>query len=276
VRSWNPTDDPEKEHVQVENVIPVAGNFDSTSGRSLDPKVSRLKASDSNSDGLQIEFSGGRYNEINQKAVIQLQCDKDRTGNEKKRRRDDEEEQGPEPSLTYVSYGPVEGKEKLEVLRLNWRTKYACEDYADSDEAKKSGWGFFTWFVLMYDLLACIQLARLLTLTVDSSALQRILFLAPGSTIIDTELGAGTCYLTEIPFGTFLTSSRICQEKSWIRFPVVGPEADIVLYDQVEVLFGKGFVELIRDRNALRGAGWTGLFFAPPSFFCSHNFVISF
>ena len=169
VRSWNPADDPEKKHIEVENVIPIAGNFDSSTGSSLDPKVSRLKAQDSSADGLQIELNGGNYNHMRQKAVIQLQCDKERTGNEERRRKakrdgdeagddddkkdgDDKEEEPPSTSsLQFVSYGPVEGKEKLEVLRLNWKTKYACEDYADSDEAvKKSGWGFFTWFVLLY------------------------------------------------------------------------------------------------------------------------------
>ncbi len=152
-------------------MIPVAGNFDSSTGKSLDPRVTRLKAQDSSSDGLQIELNGGNYHKMKQRAVIQLQCDKDRTGNEEKveeekgndddaerklRRRDDdgdkEEDDDPSagPSLSFVSYGQVEGKEKMEVLRLNWRTKYACEDYADSDEARKSGWGFFTWFILMY------------------------------------------------------------------------------------------------------------------------------
>ncbi|EXJ66261.1 uncharacterized protein A1O5_10413 [Cladophialophora psammophila CBS 110553] len=161
VRSWNPADDPEKKHIEVENVIPVAGNFESSTGASLDPKVSRLKAQDSNSDGLQIELNGGNYNNMKQKAVVQLTCDKDRTGNEEKRKRSlkrdgedtdkdkDKEEQPSTSSLTFVSYGKVEGKDKIEVLRLNWRTKYACEDYADSDEARKSGWGFFTWFVLI-------------------------------------------------------------------------------------------------------------------------------
>ncbi|KAL2395261.1 Autophagy-related protein 27 [Exophiala dermatitidis] len=164
VRSWNPIDDPDKKHVVVENVIPVAGNFESSTGKSLDPKVTRLKALDSKSDGLQIELNGGYYNKRKQRAVIQLQCDKDRTGNEEARRlkRDkndkdkdkeddgDKEEEPSKSSLTFVSYGPVEGKEQMEVLRLDWRTKYACENYADSDEAnKKSGWGFFTWFVLI-------------------------------------------------------------------------------------------------------------------------------
>ncbi|EXJ90067.1 hypothetical protein A1O3_03135 [Capronia epimyces CBS 606.96] len=160
VRSWNAVDDPEQKHVQVENVIPVAGNFESSTGKSLAPKVSRLKAQDSKSDGLQIELNGGYYNKKKQRAVIQLQCDKERTGDEEKRRLardeddDGEEDDQPEPesptaSLSFISYGPVEGKEQIEVLRLDWKTKYACESYADSDEAKKSGWGFFTWFVLI-------------------------------------------------------------------------------------------------------------------------------
>ncbi|KIV83000.1 hypothetical protein PV11_05061 [Exophiala sideris] len=156
VRSWNPADDPEQKHVEVENVIPVAGNFDASTGSSLDPQVSRLKAQDSKADGLQIELNGGYYNKKKQRAIIQLQCDKERTGNddeERRRKRDDTEddkEQTPSnSSLTFVSYGPVEGKEAIEVVRFNWRTKYACEDYADSDEARKTGWGLFTWFILL-------------------------------------------------------------------------------------------------------------------------------
>jgi len=164
VRSWNPADDPDKEHVEVENVIPIAGNFDSSTGASLDPRVTRLKAQDSNSDGLQIEFNGGSYNNMKQRAVINLQCDKSRTGNEarrkmkraddggdKKKGDDDKVEVPSNSSLQFVSYGQTEGKDKMEVLRLNWLTKYACEDYADSDEAteKKTGWGFFTWFILI-------------------------------------------------------------------------------------------------------------------------------
>ncbi|EXJ95088.1 hypothetical protein A1O1_00206 [Capronia coronata CBS 617.96] len=156
VRSWNAVDDPEQKHVQVENVIPVAGNFDSTTGKSLAPRVSRLKSQDSDSDGLQIELNGGYYNKRKQRAVVELQCDKDRTGDEEKRKvkRDDDEdgdeEQEPlSSSLSFVSYGPVGGKEQIEVLRLDWKTKYACEDYADSDGAKKTGWGFFTWFILV-------------------------------------------------------------------------------------------------------------------------------
>jgi len=61
----------------------------------------------------------------------------------------DEEDVSKENSLTFVSYGPVEGRENMEVLRLDWRTKYACEDFEDDADGKKGGWGFFTWFILM-------------------------------------------------------------------------------------------------------------------------------
>jgi hypothetical protein len=164
---WNPADDPDKKHVQVENVIPVAGNFKTTSGGNLDPFWTRLKSSDSKADGLSLELNGGKYNKKPQRAVIQFICDPDRTGEEQGRQiraakdeddkddkdkdgdDDDDEEKPQTSSLTFVSYGPSGDKEDREVLRLDWRTKYACENYAGGDGAKKTGWGFFTWFILM-------------------------------------------------------------------------------------------------------------------------------
>lgn len=138
--------------MEVENVIPIAGNFDASTGQNLNPKYTRLKSQDSNTEGVQIELHGGNYAKKRQQAVIQLECDRDRTGNERVKKRDegDEGEEPPTASLTYVSYGDVEGKERLQVLRLNWKTKYACEDFTEDDGEKKGGWGFFTWFILMY------------------------------------------------------------------------------------------------------------------------------
>lgn len=154
VESWNPADDPDKKHVEIENVIPVAGNFDASTGQNLNPKFTRLKAQDSDSEGVQIELHGGNYGKKRQQAVIQLQCDRDRTGNEQVKRAEegedgDNDETPPTGSLTYVSYGEVEGKERIQVLRLNWKTKYACEDFTEHDGGKERGWGFFTWFILM-------------------------------------------------------------------------------------------------------------------------------
>lgn len=93
-----------------------------------------------------------------QKAVIHFQCDATRTGNDdaekedgdKERRADDDEAEDDGRDLQYVSYGPVETKDGImQVLRLNWKTKYACEDYQGGDGDSSRSWGFFTWFILM-------------------------------------------------------------------------------------------------------------------------------
>ena len=159
--TWNPADDPDQEHPQVDFIIPVAGNFQTSSGRSLDPKVTRLKTTDSDLEGLQLELHGGDWGKKKQKAVINFECDKTRTGNEgnestdkRMSARDDDEKKDDLHSLTYVSYGAVEGKEAMDVLRLNWKTKYACEDVEpdaddDGNVSKKASWGFFTWIILM-------------------------------------------------------------------------------------------------------------------------------
>lgn len=169
------------EHPIITDVIGVAGEYSLARGGSLDPQITRLKITDSNAEGIDIELHGGRYNDRKQKAVINLICDKKMTGNEGQdeeegkqlllRRDGDEDDkdgddqnggddgprfrQDPNSALQFVSYGQVdEGKNRIDVLRLDWRTKYACEDSEnssddDDDESKSAGWGFFTWFILM-------------------------------------------------------------------------------------------------------------------------------
>lgn len=127
---------------------------------------------------MRVELNGGRYpldkssGQV-QKAIIEFVCDPERTGLEgvgiddrekeedeptEKRRlaRDDDEENPPEggndASLQFVSYKlEADGKTETEVLRLNWRTKYACEGQAaqDPSPSKSNSWGFFTWFLIM-------------------------------------------------------------------------------------------------------------------------------
>jgi hypothetical protein len=255
--SWNPVDDPDKEHAIIENVIPVAGNFEATTGGNLAPNVTRLKAHNESLDGLYIEFHGGKYGDHKQKAVITLTCDKERTGNERRscieKRADDEDEdddtadggddkqdQKCMSDLQFVSYGQL-GDQKLDVLELNWRTKYACEDYADSDDpdddkddgrsGKKSGWGFFTWFILMYVfttfMIACTDLRA-----APSSELQRTSSSAPGSTTTGTVLEVGTCFLTATRSAIFPTSSRTGLEKWSTRYQEVDREAVTALYSR--------------------------------------------
>lgn len=56
----------------------------------------------------------------------------------------EEGEQGP----SFVSYGAPDGEE-TDVLRLEWRTRHACEDDVSGEKGKGGHWGAFTWFILM-------------------------------------------------------------------------------------------------------------------------------
>lgn len=144
-------------------MIPIAGNYASSSGRLLDPKITRLKSSDSSQEGLRIELHGGKYLKRNQQAVIEMICDRERSGmddEDPKERRKREEEKAPDSpdgdnnkdldnkkSLQFKSYGEVDN---TNVLRLDWRTKYACEGFQEGGNGEKSGsWGFFTWFIIL-------------------------------------------------------------------------------------------------------------------------------
>ncbi|KAK5107523.1 hypothetical protein LTR62_001053 [Meristemomyces frigidus] len=183
---------------QIDGVRAIAGEFSTShgSGRALDPKVERLKeSSNAEMEGLRIELNGGRYPDqrggVTQKVVIELHCDAKLTGNEgfedaeekmgldvdsyggMRRRADDDDDDddvdGPElpdldkgKSLQFISYKSEGSDPATEVLRLTWKTKYACENAADlppsdgEDPKKKKssgGWGFFTWFIIVFFLL---------------------------------------------------------------------------------------------------------------------------
>ncbi|EEP82212.1 predicted protein [Uncinocarpus reesii 1704] len=133
--------------------------------------MTRLKASDSQQEGLRIELHGGKYLKRKQQAVIELICDKSRSGldDEDKQQRSKREGESPEDkdpessdgdqsdpskekSLQFKSYGEVGD---IDVLRVDWRTKYACEGMQEGGEGGKSNrWGFFTWLIIL--LFLCI------------------------------------------------------------------------------------------------------------------------
>lgn len=179
--NYNPAENKE----EVTEVRPIAGDYEYSHGRGLSPHLTRLKGSASHSDaekeGVRVELSGGRFpfdknSGKPQKAIIEFECDAKRTGleglekgsggkpvedDEKDERRmrrraegddDDDEKEPPEKqsSLQLVSY-KNEGEEDkaVDVLRLNWKTKYACEGQKDVPSKSKASWGFFTWFLIM-------------------------------------------------------------------------------------------------------------------------------
>lgn len=153
---------------------PIAGSLENHGGGPLDSKWTLLRKSTSNEgskkEGLSLEMHGGfrgiGKQKKSQKAIVEFVCDREREGLENlldpedkyespKSRRGEGEKRDEEPkddqnspSLQFDSYDTRD--EKVDVLRLNWRTKYACEDSkGEQDAEKKAGWGFFTWFILM-------------------------------------------------------------------------------------------------------------------------------
>ena len=164
----------------IQDAFSIAGDLENYGGKPLDPKWSLLKDStsneDSKKDGLLLEMHGG-YNEVGdknvkkpQKAIVEFLCDKERKGDEnlyesedkyptKKMKRTEEadktggeeekkDEEDKTPSLEFVEYNQ---NGEIDILRLKWRTKFACEGAKDEKDAETSaGWGFFTWFILMY------------------------------------------------------------------------------------------------------------------------------
>ncbi|KAL8860731.1 MAG: hypothetical protein Q9178_002761 [Gyalolechia marmorata] len=164
----------------IQEVIPIAGQYTLHDGTQLDPKITRLKTSSSASDrekeGFRLELHGPKYPDKDpkkQKAVIEFLC-ADKAEETKKRRRerdlvaskrgndddDDEEEEedhsatgevaedGHGGTLKYIDFAMVGDSQ---VLSLEWRTKYACENAKGEDKGSSSGhWGFFTWFIIMY------------------------------------------------------------------------------------------------------------------------------
>ena len=125
----------------------------------MDPKYTRLKTSSSHADseleGIRLEIGGGKYLERKQRAIIEFICPKD--GSTERREDDGREGQIKSPSepaddgkggkIKFRSYEPDPGAADQDLLRLEWDTKYACED--TPKEKTGTHWGFFTWMFVM-------------------------------------------------------------------------------------------------------------------------------
>lgn len=177
---------------EVTATIPIAGSLLNHGGGDLEPQFTRLKTSDSQSDakkeGVRIVLHGGQSSVSGQKraqqAVVEMVCNKDKTGKEgewdpkddkyepgeqeteeegspaaeKRKRADGDGETDPESehqllkpdaALIFDSYGPLADDKKIDVLRLTWHTKYACEGLPADEYPSNEHWGFFTWLVIL-------------------------------------------------------------------------------------------------------------------------------
>lgn len=172
---------------KVETVTAISGALENVGGSQFEYEATRLNGSDSNSDsqkqGLRLVLKGGKNpldgpvkERREQKAIVEFLCDKNEgtegewdESEDKYSRRDDKkgddnndgkDKSFPErqlkkenAALIWESYG---SEQDVDVLRLTWHTKYACEKRDGSDDSNKgdggnatSHWGFFTWFVVI-------------------------------------------------------------------------------------------------------------------------------
>ena len=143
------------------DTIPIAGEFSHSLGGALDPKWTRMKSSPSNTDkakeGIRLEMSGGKDSDgQKQKAIVEFLCDTSERDDERRvllvtedeedgENGDDRDEKGEEVDdqhggkLKLVSWDVEKG---TKVLRLDWITKYGCEDAKDDRTGSKGGhWG---------------------------------------------------------------------------------------------------------------------------------------
>ncbi|KAJ5091187.1 hypothetical protein NUU61_006057 [Penicillium alfredii] len=160
--------------------FPIVG-LDHLGHGSKDPEVTRLKKIDADREGLLVKLAGGEYREDfdkgktkNAGATIEFKCDPDRSGLEglhttledpdpakRLRRRAGNSTQGDDAnagdrSLQFKSFGQ-DGDSY--VLKLDWRTRYACDDYQRTKGSGGSGhWGFFTWLIIIAFLLTAAYL----------------------------------------------------------------------------------------------------------------------
>lgn len=140
-------------------------------GGSLEPQFTRLSEIDSETEGLRLKIAGGAWKGLHndQKAkdaaaVIDFQCDPNRSGlegisteeteseegdeeSQKKRRAEGDDGEKTNQSLQYKSFGPND--DGVYILKLEWRTRYACDEYQKGKEASSNHWGFFTWILIM-------------------------------------------------------------------------------------------------------------------------------
>lgn len=143
---------------------------------------------DSKKQGVRIKLNGGKHELTSggrrQQAIVEMVCDPNKDGTEGEwTPEDDKYEQGPiegeedgapatrqrgvkrqdgdgdgdgateehqllkdNAALIFDSYGP---SGDVDILRLTWHTKLACEGEAGNGGSNNEHWGFFTWVFIL-------------------------------------------------------------------------------------------------------------------------------
>ncbi|PKX93804.1 autophagy-related protein 27 [Aspergillus novofumigatus IBT 16806] len=178
---------------EISHAFPIAG-LDPLGHGSKDAEVTRLKGDGQEGLLVKLaggEYVDKDKKKKDARAVIEFQCDPGRSGlegltsvangsseeeeeeeeDETRRRlmvREDEGDKNkdkdkektdpydgsdPSRSLQFESFGPAD--DDGYVLKLKWRTRYACDNYVrDRKGDGSSHWGFFTWLIII--LFLCV------------------------------------------------------------------------------------------------------------------------
>ncbi|KUJ21570.1 uncharacterized protein LY89DRAFT_377990 [Mollisia scopiformis] len=157
---------------------PLAGDLRDYGGKDLNAKWESLSESNSHADsekeGLRLSMNGGLHKVNNeqraQKVIVEFICDHDLFGDENlwdpedhyesvpDKRAEGDDTDGPKngetqdptgaPSLQFLKYD--RSGTDMDILRLSWRTRFACLDAGDEKTRDPNGhWGFFTWFIII-------------------------------------------------------------------------------------------------------------------------------
>ncbi|KAM3067343.1 type II membrane protein [Clarireedia jacksonii] len=153
----------------TKEIIPFAGSLENVGGGSLDAKYERLSASKAHSDagkeGLRFELNGGFIgrgkDKKSQKAIVEFICDRNRTGLEnlwvppepkgKEKMDERDEPTGGAANDSSLQFFALDKNDDVDILRLTWLTKEACEEGSkdDGNDQSSTHWGFFTWFIIV-------------------------------------------------------------------------------------------------------------------------------
>ncbi|KAK1761263.1 autophagy-related protein 27 [Echria macrotheca] len=168
---WNPED----KKSTVEEVIPIAGDLAEHGGGKFTWEATRLKTAENEGgkEGLKVTLKGGVWETREQRAVVELRCNKTMEGKEGEwesedeyvrpaAKRDDADkskaENGvgePEHQLkkdgAALIWDGYKREGEVDTLYLTWYTKYACESAAGEPPVEDRGghWGWFTWMVIL-------------------------------------------------------------------------------------------------------------------------------
>ncbi|KAK1832772.1 autophagy-related protein 27 [Podospora conica] len=157
--------DPAAKKSEVEVVVPIAG------GKKFAWEAKAL-GKEGEDAGFRLTLKGGVFEGREQRAVVEMRCNKTLSGLEGEVKGEEEyvkgKRDGGEPerqvgegvALVWEGYKrDGEG----DALFLTWHTKYACREAAPGDGGKPevpgdAGWGFFTWMIILVFLAVAAYL----------------------------------------------------------------------------------------------------------------------